>query len=64
MLQEYLKQYRVKNNLTQKNMAKLLETAQGYYSEVETGRKKPSFHFIKKLAKVLNVEESFIRSLL
>lgn len=64
MLREYLKQYRSKNNITQKQMAKLLDTNQGYYSQIESGSKKPGFYFINKLAKVLNVEPSFIRSLL
>jgi transcriptional regulator with XRE-family HTH domain len=64
MLKEYLKQYRIKNNVTQKEMAKKLDTAQGYYSQIETGVKKPGFKFINKLASVLGVEPSFIRSLL
>ena len=64
MLKEYLKQYRIKNNVTQKEMAKKLDTAQGYYSQIETGAKKPGFKFINKLASVLGVEPSFIRSLL
>ena len=64
MLEEYLKKFREKNNLTQEDMAKKLETTQGNYSQIETGYRKPSFAFIRKLAKVLNVEESFIRSLL
>ena len=64
MLTQYLKNYRTKNNLTQKQMAKLLETNQGYYSQIETGYFKPGFKFIRNLSKVLNVEESFIRSLL
>ena len=64
MLKEYLKQYRIKNNITQKDMAKKLNTNQGYYSQIETGVRKPGFKFINKLALILNVEPSFIRSLL
>lgn len=64
MLNEYLKKYRIKNNLSQKQMANLLDTAQGYYSEIETGKKKPGFVMIRKISKVLKVEESFIRTLL
>lgn len=64
MLKEFLKQYRLKNNLSQQQMADLLKTSQSYYSQIETGYKKPSFVIIRRLANVLNVEESFIRSLL
>jgi len=64
MLKEYLKQYRVKHNLTQLDMAKKLNTAQGYYSQIETGDKKPGFSMIRRLAVVLNVSEEFVRSLL
>ena len=64
MLKQLLKDYRFKHNLTQCQMAEKLETSQSYYCQIETGYKKPSFVFIRKLAKLLNVEESFIRSLL
>ena len=64
MLKEYLKQFRVKHNLTQSDMAKKLNTAQGYYSQIETGDKKPGFSMIRRLAVVLNVSEEFVRSLL
>lgn len=64
MLKEYLRQFRIKHNLTQCEMAKKLHTAQGYYSQIETGDKKPGFSMIKRLAEVLGVTEEFIRSLL
>ena len=64
MLKEYLRQYRIKHNLTQVEMAKKLDTAQGYYSQIETGDKKPGFTMVRRLASVLNVSEDFIRSLL
>ena len=64
MLKEYLKQYRYKNNLTQKEMANLLNSSQSYYSQIESGLRKPGFTFVKRLASVLKVEESFIRNLL
>ena len=64
MLKDYLKQYRFKHNLTQKQMAELLGTAQGYYSQIETGDKKPGFTMVRRLAKLLGVSEDFIRSLL
>ena len=64
MLKDYLKKFRVKHNLTQKQMAEKLDTGQGYYSQIETGDKKPGFLMIRKLSEVLEVSEEFIRSLL
>lgn len=64
MLENYLKKYRIKNNLTQKQMAKKLNSSQSYYSQLETGSKKPGFIMINRIAKLLNLEPSFVRSLL
>ena len=64
MLGQYLKQFRVKNNLTQQKMAESLGTSQAYYSQIESGAKNPGFTMVSKLAKVLMVEEKFSRSLL
>lgn len=64
MLESYLKRFRLKNNLTQAQMAQKLKTSQGYYSMLETGSKKPGFSMINRIAKVLDLEPSFIRSLL
>ena len=64
MLKIFLKDYRLKNNLSQYQIAEKLETSQAYYSQIETGVKKPSFKMIRKMAKVFNVEESYLRSLL
>lgn len=64
MLSQYLRQFRIENNLTQSEMAKKLRTAQGYYSQIETGSKKPGFTMVKRLSEVLNVPESFIRRLI
>lgn len=64
MLTEYLKNYRKKHNLSQNEMAKNLKTNQGYYSLIETGKRKPSLVFIKKIAMVCNVTPEFIVSLL
>ena len=64
MLQEYLKNYRKKHNLSQTEMAKKMKTNQGYYSEIETGKRKPSLVFIRKLASVCEVTPEFIVSLL
>lgn len=64
MLNEYLKKYRIRNNLSQKQMALKLETDQSYYSQIECGKRKPGFVMIRRISKVLNLEESFIRNLL
>lgn len=64
MLENYLKKYRTNNNLTQAQMAKKLSTSQTYYSQLETGKKKPGFTMVNRIAKLLNLEPSFIRSLL
>lgn len=64
MLEKYLKKYRIKNNLTQYDMAVRLNTSQAYYCLLETGRKKPGFTMINRIAKELKLEPSFVRSLL
>lgn len=64
MLENYLKKFRIKNNLTQVQMAQKLKTSQTYYCQLETGKKKPGFSMINRIAKLLNLEPSFVRSLL
>lgn len=64
MLENELKQFRINHNLTQKQMAKKLKTAQTYYCAIETGRYKPGFSMINRIAKVLKKDVSEIRELL
>ena len=64
MLGDFLKKYREKYNLTQEEMAKKIGTSQAYYSQIESGILSPGFTLVKKLAKALEIEESFIRSLM
>ncbi len=64
MLENYLRKYRINNNLTQEQMAKKLSTSQTYYCQLETGRKKPGFTMVNRIAKLLNLEPAFVRSLL
>ena len=45
-------------------MAKLIKTTQSYYSQIESGAKKPGFNIVKRLSKVIGVSEEFIKSLL
>ena len=64
MLGEFLKKYREKNNLTQEEMATKIGTSQAYYSQIESEILPPGFTMVKKIAKALDIEESFIRSLM
>lgn len=64
MLGDYLKKARLRKNLSQTQFAKLLGTSQSYYSRLEKSRVKPGLQMVSKIALALNVEESFIRSLL
>lgn len=64
MLGDFLKKYREKYNLTQTEMASKIGTSQMYYSQIEFGTKKPGFTMVKRIARALDVEESFIRSLM
>lgn len=64
MLKEYLKQYRLKKNLTQEQMSQLLNTSQSYYSRLEKGHRKPGIQMINRISKLLNQTPEFIRSLL
>lgn len=64
MLGEYLKKYRLSKNLTQEQMAKLLNIRQCSYSLYENNKLKPGITMINRIAKLLEVEPSFIRSLL
>ena len=64
MLKEYLKKVRLKRNMSQEQFSKLIGTSQSYYSRLENGRVKPGFLLINRIAEALNVDVSFIRSLL
>jgi len=45
---------RIKNNLTQKQLANKIGTTQSVISRLEIGRANPTFSFLKRLAKALN----------
>lgn len=64
MLGNYLKKHRISANLTQTQMAKRLHTSQGYYSQIESGRKRPGFRMVGRIAKALDVDPSEIREML
>ena len=64
MLGSYLKKYRMKNNLSQTQMADKLKTSQSYYCQLEKGSKTPGFSMVNRISKLLKVDVSFIRELL
>lgn len=45
----FLKEFRKKNEMNQKEMAKELEVSTLYYSKTESGYRMPSFEFVLKL---------------
>ena len=63
MLEEYLKKYRKKHNLSQKEMAERLFTSQAYYSLIEKGKVKPGHSMICRIARAVSVSESYISKL-
>lgn len=64
MLGNFLKTTRLERNISQGEMAKSIGTSQSYYSLIESGRRKPGYKLINRIANYLNVQPSFIRSLL
>lgn len=64
MLGKCLKEYRIQNNLSQKQMAQKIGTSQSYYCQIECDKRKPSFILIKKISRVLKVNQTYIRTLL
>lgn len=60
VLGEYLKNYRIKHNLTQNRMAYELGTSQSYYSRIESGKTKPGMLMIRTIAYHIGVSESYI----
>lgn len=55
MLGEKLKLYREKNNMTQKEVAEILNVEPGTISKYELGLTEPNIESIKKLAEIFNV---------
>ena len=51
-----LKLYRVQNGLTQDKLSEISGISSDYLSEIERGKKTPSFKRIDLIAKALNVE--------
>ncbi|WP_343337342.1 hypothetical protein TPELB_23880 [Terrisporobacter petrolearius] len=54
--------FRVSNNLTQKQMADKLGTTLSYYSKVELGKRNPSYNFLIKFKSTfseVNIDKLF-----
>jgi len=53
---EMVKEERMKNGLTQKDLAKLLKTKQSSIARLERGNCLPSLNFLEKIAQALNTK--------
>lgn len=51
-----LKEERIKNNLTQDQLASKVDVVRQTISEIECGRNKPSVELAKKIGEVLNID--------
>lgn len=60
MIGKVLKQYRISHDLSQYEMADLLETYQGYYCNLERDKCKPGIVMIRRIAKLLGSDENTI----
>lgn len=58
-----LRDLREDNDLTQTQIAKLLQTTQSYYAQYERGEKEPRFEIVIKLAIFYNVSLDYIAGL-
>ena len=52
---EKLRQVRIENNKTQKDIASLLCVSETCYAHWEQGRSEPSINHLKKLTKIFNI---------
>lgn len=57
--------FRVSNNLTQKQMAEKLGTTLSFYSKVELGQRNPSYNFLTKFKSTfaeVDIDKLFFKS--
>ena len=54
-MENKIKQYRKLKNITQEEMATLLNVTRQSYINYESGETEPSFETLKKISKILNV---------
>lgn len=57
---EILKQTRIEQALSQKEMATLLNMSESGYAHWEQGRTEPSMEYLKKLCRVLQVSSDYL----
>ncbi|WP_304064764.1 helix-turn-helix domain-containing protein [Megamonas hypermegale] len=57
---EHLKQFRLENNKTQKEMAALMEVSERTYQFYEKGEKEPTISKIQNLCKHCNVDLNYL----
>lgn len=55
MLHKALKLIRIFHEMKQKELADLLEISRSHLSEIESGKKKPSYDLLERYAKIFNV---------
>ena len=56
-MKNYIKEYRIKKNLTQEQLAELIGTSKVQISRLETGERRLNMDWIEKIAKALGVQE-------
>ena len=59
-MQERIKELRLENNLTQKELAKILNITQAAYNVYEKGKSLPNIEMIRKIANVFKVTTDYL----
>lgn len=54
-MRQKLAQIRLKNNMTQADVAEAAHISQGYYSDIESGLRCPSPQVVKSISKALRI---------
>jgi transcriptional regulator with XRE-family HTH domain len=57
-LGQNLRKFRLKKNLSQDNLAKILDVDRAYISNIENGRMNPTLSTLEKIAKALEISSS------
>ncbi|MDR1133316.1 MAG: XRE family transcriptional regulator [Synergistaceae bacterium] len=55
-----IRQYRTSQNMSQQQLADIIETSRGYLAEIERGAKEPSFHFLRSLLEATGLSSEWI----
>jgi len=62
-MREWLRELRMKNSLSQKKIAQMIEISQNYYSNIENGNRRPSPQVAKRIADILGFRDEWYRLL-